>query len=64
MIPWLPEEYAFPPFEQALTDPNGLVSADLQRVSDAGKRYEDATGGGWMWNVVDVIPDMSCPPRL
>jgi beta-lactam-binding protein with PASTA domain/ABC-type amino acid transport substrate-binding protein len=35
-----------------LTDPLGLVSNDLQRVSDAGKRYEDATGGGWLWNVL------------
>ncbi len=35
-----------------LTDPNGLLANDLQRVSDAGKRYEEATGGGWLWTVL------------
>ena len=41
-----------PRLNALLTDPNGFVSADAQRVADAGKRYEDATGGGWLWNVL------------
>jgi len=41
-----------PRLNALLTDPNGFVAADAQRVADAGKRYEDATGGGWLWNVL------------
>ncbi|MEI2777216.1 MAG: PASTA domain-containing protein [Tetrasphaera sp.] len=35
-----------------LTDPNGFVADDGERVAAAGKRYEDATGGGWRRNVL------------
>ena len=42
MIPWLPEECAFPPLEAALADPNGLLAAggDLspQRIIAAYRR--------------------------
>ena len=35
-----------PRLTSLLTDPAGLVAADADRVAAAGKRYEDATGGG------------------
>jgi polar amino acid transport system substrate-binding protein len=41
-----------PRLTSLLTDPLGLVSADADRVAAASKRFEDATGGGWLWNVL------------
>lgn len=63
MIPWLPQEAAFPPLDKALTEPNGLLAAggDLspERLLAAYRR------GIFPWNSAgDPILWWSPDPRM